>query len=76
MVCAHMLCGLQICKSDFKILLMYLGSMQGNQRQLTIDRAREVLDSYVEGSEGTQSQGGWSLVCGHGLHSCCIFFKG
>lgn len=46
-----------ISKSDFNILLLYLESMQGNQRQLAITRAQQVLDSYTEGSEGSHTPG-------------------
>eukprot|EP00731_Ephydatia_muelleri_P029302 Em0020g946a len=46
-----------ISKSDFKILLLYLESMQGNQRQLAIVRAQQVLDVYAGGAEGSQTPG-------------------
>lgn len=46
-----------ISKSDFKILLLYLESIKGNQRQLTINKAQQVLENYTEGPGSTQTPG-------------------
>lgn len=36
----------QIPKAEFKILLQYMSGLKGNQRQLTADRAREIVSTF------------------------------
>jgi len=47
---------MQVPKLEFKILLKYLEGLQGNQRQVAMERAQEVLEGYEGDCENASSE--------------------
>ena len=43
---------LQVPKTEFKILLQYVEALKGNQRQLTVARAQEIINKARRDKDG------------------------